>query len=63
MGNGVGVMELGYGVSGNCVGLRGFVGDGVCGMPLGMMMKADGVGVGNDGYVVGGLWKKGISFL
>ena len=38
MGDGVGVMVLGYSVSGDCVGLCGFEGDGVGGMPWGMMI-------------------------
>ena len=36
--DGVGRMVLGYSVVGDCVGLCGFEGDGVGGMPLGMMM-------------------------
>ena len=36
--DGVGQMVLGYNVGGDCVGLCGFEGDGVGGMPLGMMM-------------------------
>ena len=34
----VGRMVLGYNVGGDCVGRGGFVGAGVGGMPLGMMM-------------------------
>ena len=33
-----GGMVLGYSVGGDCVGLCGFEGDGVGGMPWGMMM-------------------------
>ena len=40
---------LGYSVGTDCVGVCGCEGDG--GMPLGMMME--GVGVGNEGDVVG----------
>ena len=38
MGDGVGGMVLGYSVGGDCVGLYGFDGDGVGGIPWGMMM-------------------------
>ena len=38
LGDGVGGMVLGYSVGGDCVGLCGFEGDGVGGMPWGMMM-------------------------
>ena len=40
-------------MGGDCVGLCGCEGDGIGGMPLGMMMKGDGVGVGNEGDDMG----------
>ena len=52
-----------YSVGGDCVGLCGCEGDGIGRMPLGMMMKGDGVGVGNEGDGVGGLPTQGIHFL
>ena len=42
---------LGNSVGGDCVGMCGCEGDG--GMPLGLMMEGFGVGVGNEGDVVG----------
>ena len=50
-------------MGGDCVGLCGCEGDSTGGMPLGMMMKGDGVGVGNEGDVVEGLRTQGIPFL
>ena len=50
-------------MGGDCVGLCGCEGDGTGGMPLGMMMKGDGVGVGNEGDGVGGLPIQGIHIL
>ena len=41
-------------MGGDCVGLCGCEGDGIGGMPWGMMMKGDGVGVGNEGGWRGG---------
>ena len=38
LGAGVGGIVLRYSVGGDCVGLCGFEGDGVGGMPWGMMM-------------------------
>ena len=45
------------------MGLCGCEGGGIGRMPLGMMMKGDGVGVGNEGDGVGGLPIQGIHIL
>ena len=53
----------GNSVGGDCVGLCRSEGDDIGGMLLGMMMKGDGVGVGNEQDGSGCLQTQGILFL